>query len=301
MLANLTRLLFLVLVALFAWLVARGATQGWTPGLLVGLVAVLAWHPALLAVEFVLLRRVTLRECGMRLPRGRLARAWLGEWIASTQTFGWRLPWRPHATPDHLPATARGRRGVVLVHGFVCNRGLWNPWLARLRARDRAFVAVDLEPVFGEIDRYVPIVEAAVRRVEAATGVPPLVVAHSMGGLVARAWLRGLGAEDASRRVAAVVTIGTPHRGTWLAHFALSPNARQMRRDSPWMGDLAQACDDALAARFVCWWSDCDQIVFPPPTAVLPGAQARQAPGVAHVALSQREEIWVDLLARLEA
>jgi pimeloyl-ACP methyl ester carboxylesterase len=301
MLAHLTRFLTIALLAALAGLVARGATHGWTTGVVLGLAALVLWHPALLGIEFVFMRRVTRQVNGTRLPWQRLLRAWLGEWQASTLTFGWRLPWRSQAIADHLAPAAQGRRGVVFVHGFVCNRGLWNPWLARLRALDRAFVAVDLEPVFGPIDAYARVVESAVRRVEAATGLPPLVVAHSMGGLAARAWLRAHADEGAAGRVAGIVTIGTPHRGTWLASLGVSPNARQMRQGSAWMRELASAGSAPQAARFVCWWSDCDQIVFPPPTAVLPGAQARALAGVAHVALCLREEIWEDLLARLEA
>ena len=75
------------------------------------------------------------------------------------------------------PAAARGRRGPLLVHGFVCNRGLWNPWLERLHARGIPFVAVDLEPVFGSIDDYVRILENAVQRLERCTGLAPVIVA----------------------------------------------------------------------------------------------------------------------------
>jgi len=296
MLARAIRLLFLAWLAALAAALARGATHGWTVGVACVLGLLLFAHPAVLAIECLLLRRIGRRTGSATIGLGTLARAWLGEWLESTLTFGWRLPWRARAVPDHLPASARGRRGVVLVHGFICNRALWNPWLARLRALERAFVAVDLEPVFGDIDGYAGIVEAAVARVEAATGLPPLVVAHSMGGLVVRAWLRA-GAGNGAR-VAHVLTIGTPHRGTWLAGLALSPNARQMRLGSAWMTGLAEAAPDA--ALFTCWWSECDQIVFPPPTAVLPGAESRRLPGVAHVALVRREEIWRDLVARLE-
>jgi hypothetical protein len=301
MLARLTRLLFLAHVAALAALLWHGATRGWSTGVLLGLAALPLWHPCLLGFECLLMRRVTRRTTGTQVPGRRLLRAWAGEWHASTLTFAWRLPWRQDATPDHLPGHARGRRGIVLVHGFVCNRGLWNPWLARLRALDRPFAAVNLEPVFGGIDEYATLIDAAVRRVGEATGLPPLVVAHSMGGLAVRAWLRACADEGAAQRVSTIVTIGTPHRGTWLASLGLSPNARQMRQGSEWMRALGAAGPVPHADRFVCWWSDCDQIVFPPPTAVLPGAQARQVAGVAHVALSQREEIWQDLVARLEA
>jgi hypothetical protein len=73
-----------------------------------------------------------------------------------------------------------------------------------------------------------------------------------------------------------------------------------MRMGSEWIEALGRDMSPALAARFVCWWSDCDQIVFPPPTAVLPGAEAHGLRGVGHLALCEREEIWDDVLARLD-
>jgi pimeloyl-ACP methyl ester carboxylesterase len=301
MVGRATRLLFIALLVAMAVLAVLGARHGWSGGVVTALAVLLLAHPAVLAIEGLMLRRVSRRVNGVRLAWGTLVRAWWREWGASSRTFGWRLPWRSQAFPDHLPASARGRRGVVLVHGFVCNRGLWNPWLERLRALDRAVVAVSLEPVFGEIDGYAASLEAALRRIEAATGLAPLVVAHSMGGLVVRAWLRAYAAQGAAERVARVITIGTPHRGTWIAGWSMAPNARQMRMGCTWMEALGRGEAASPAGLFVCWWSECDQIVFPPPTAVLPGAEARQLAGVGHLALVDREEIWSDVVARLDA
>jgi hypothetical protein len=43
------------------------------------------------------------------------------------------------------------------------------------------FIAVSLEPVFGSISDYVATIDAAVARLEAATGRAPLVVAPQHG------------------------------------------------------------------------------------------------------------------------
>ena len=217
--------------------------------------------------------------------------------------FGWRMPWRAQAVDDHLPKTSRGLRGVVFIHGYLCNRGLWNPWMRRLRKLDRAYVAVNLEPVFTSLDDYVPLVERAVRRIEATTGLAPVIVAHSMGGIVARAWLRSRAAHkrsDGTDEAARLITIGTPHRGTWLAHLALAVNARQMRVDSDWLTALAALEPPTLPGLITSWWSECDQIVYPPPTAVFPGSEAKQLRGVGHIALTAREEIWNEIRWRIE-
>jgi triacylglycerol esterase/lipase EstA (alpha/beta hydrolase family) len=120
-----------------------------------------------------------------------------------------------------------------------------------------------------------------------------------MGGLAARAWLRQAGAGP---RVAHVVTIGSPHHGTLLARFARRTNTRQMRTGSAWLQELAGATAAPAPVAFTCWYANCDNIVFPPSTATLAGADNRLVRGAAHVDLAfQREVIegTFALIARL--
>ena len=303
MLARVARILFILWFALLGILLTVARLTGWTSGCWVALYALVLGHPTLLAIEMLVARRVAGRKGGAKARWRDVPLAVFGEWIESTAIFGWRMPWRSNAIEDHLPKTSRGLRGVVFIHGYICNRGLWNPWMKRLLKLDRAFVSVSLEPVFASLDDYVPQVERAVRRMEAATGLAPVIVAHSMGGLVARAWLRSRAAHkrsDGTDEAARLITIGTPHRGTWLAGLALTANARQMRLDSPWMAALAASEPPTLPGLITSWWSECDQIVYPPPTAVIPGSEAKQLRGVGHIALTGREEIWNEIRRRID-
>lgn len=253
---------------------------------------------AVLGVEFVLLRAVNRGDPAPPASVSELMRAWLGETWTALVVFGWRQPFRSRAEPDHLPPDARGRRGVLLVHGFICNRGLWNPWLRRLRAANVPCVAVDLEPVFGRIEQYAAIVDEGVRRLTEATGVPPLLVGHSMGGLAIRAWLAQYGGHD---RAHAVVTVGTPHGGTWIARFAYSANGRQMRLGGAWLRDLRGREEAVGSARppFTCYYGHCDNIVFPASTATRRGADNRHLRGVAHVRMIYEDAVLDDVLHRL--
>ncbi|MFT3718094.1 esterase/lipase family protein [Pseudorhodoferax sp.] len=290
MLARLQRLLCLLLaLPSLAW--AVGVWPRSPLLALAGLALPVLGYGALLAAEFALL----VRHGDDPVPRpgaAALLRAWARELGCGLQVFFWRQPFRAAAEPDHLPAVRR--RGVVFVHGLVCNRGFWAPWLRRARAQGLPCVAVSLEPVFGSIDDYAPIVEAAVARLEAATGLPPVLVCHSMGGLAARAWLRRPGA---AARVARVVTIAAPHAGTWMARLGHGRNARQMRPGSRWLAELAR--DEAGAPRppFTCWYTDCDNVVFPVSTATRAGADNRLLRGQAHVALAFHEEVMRETLA----
>jgi len=252
---------------------------------------------AVLGLQFGLLRG-SLRGDPVPTPgAGQLLRAWAGECVQFCRIFQWRQPFRWRAEPDHLPAGAAGRSGIVFVHGFVCNRGFWNPWLRAARARGIPFVAVNLEPVFGSIDDYGPVIEAAVARLAQATGTAPHVVAHSMGGLATRAWLR----TAAPGRLGSVTTLGSPHRGTWLGRFSHVRNGRQMALRSDWLQRLAADEAGATLPPFTCWYSNCDNIVFPPSTATLPHADNRLVQGVGHVDLAFQPEVMRAVLDRIAA
>lgn len=267
---------------------------GWSwPGVLAATLTAPLLPTAILGGEFTLLARWGAEPGGAPTTRP-LVRAWLAETFASARAFGWRQAFRAGSQPD-VQADSN-RRGVVLVHGYVCNRGLWVGWLERLRAARIPAIAVTLEPVFGSIDSMTAVVDAAVARLHAQTGTAPLVVAHSMGGLVVRAWLRSSAADQ---RVAGVITIGSPHAGTWLARFSRSPNGRQMRRGSDWLAALAASEPAERRMRFTCFYSDCDNIVFPPSTATLAGADNRLIPGVAHIALVEHPDVFEEAWRRL--
>jgi pimeloyl-ACP methyl ester carboxylesterase len=303
MVARVARVLFVAWFALLAGLLQVVRVTGWTTGCWVGLYVLVLGHPTLLAIEMLLARRIASRRGAVKARWRDIPRAVLREWFESTTIFGWRMPWRSNAVEDHLPKTSRGLRGVVFIHGYICNRGLWNPWMRRLLKLDRAFVAINLEPAFASLDDYVPQVERAVRRIEAATGLAPVIVAHSMGGLVARAWLRSRASHkrsDGTEEAARLITIGTPHRGTWLAGLARTPNARQMRVDSPWMTALVAREPPTLHDLITSWWSECDQIVYPPPTGVYSGSEAKQLRGAGHIAMTAREEVWNEIRRRID-
>ena len=278
------------------------AWRGNSPWLaLAGPVAVPLASRLLMLPQFLLMAAVRAHAGEPRPTAGALLRGWWTESRGAALVFGWWQPFRHRALPDWLPPPAPGQpaaRGVVLVHGYLCNRGFWLPWLRLLRARGHPYVALTLEPAFGSIDDYAGAIEAAVQRVQAATGRAPLVVGHSMGGLAIRAWLRAVpGAEERAHRL---VTLGTPHHGTWPAQHARSTNGRQMVPDSPWLRALAAAEPAARRARFVCWQSDGDNVVYPARAAWLEGADNRMLAGVPHVALAFHPEVVAQCLAWLD-
>ena len=274
-------------ILVLGWLLASAAWLAWAwprslalalGGWAIAASTSLAW----LGLQFVLMRRINRRDATPAAGRWALLRAWWLEALTCTWVFGWLQPFAHRQQPDWLPPTPTGQRGVVFVHGFLCNRGVWLPWLPELRARGHAYVALTLEPAFGSVDDYVAAIDTAMRQVQAATGLPPVLVGHSMGGLAARAWLRTL-AQPPAQRVHRILTLGTPHHGTWPARFSHTTNGMQMRLDSPWLQALAASEGAAQRALFSCWYSDCDNIVYPTRSATLDGAENHLLHGLGHV------------------
>ncbi len=289
MLARLQKLLVVaLLVSATMWAVILTLLGHPQWGACVAVLIVLG-YALFLGVEFALLYLMQESGPAPRARPGQLLRAWWGEVVTAPQVFFWRQPFRSHAEPDHIPDGVIGQRSVVFIHGFVCNRGLWNPWMRELRARKTPFIAVNLEPLFGSIDHYPRIIEVAVARLEAATGQAVTLVGHSMGGLAIRAWLRQF---NADARVHRVITIGSPHQGTWLARYGHTVNGLEMRLRSPWLSDLAAAEPATRATRFTCFYGHCDNIVFPAASGTLPGAQNLHVPGTAHVQMAFQAEVF---------
>lgn len=295
------RLLILLLllqagaVLALAWAIARYAGGAPAAALTLALAVLLLVRLAIVANNFQLSRRMgSPTPAPHRLSPAAALRLFGGEFAASMLASSWTML-RPVGL--QLQPAARGLP-VLLIHGYGCNGGYWRPLSARLRGAGISHDAIDLEPITGDIDGYVPQVQAAVERLAALTGAPRVViVAHSMGGLVARAWLRRHG--DA--RLARLVTLGTPHHGTGLASLGVGANARQMRRDGRWLSALAGAEDAPRRAAITSIFSHHDNIIAPQESCRLPGARNVEFGGVGHVALGRTAAVLDSVLQEINA
>ncbi|MFA6072278.1 MAG: alpha/beta fold hydrolase [Janthinobacterium sp.] len=284
--------------------VAYLAMQAW--GVASPAMAVLLAGAMLLAVRALIVARNfwESRRLGSPVPLeyqlGAMgaARLFFGELRATLWTSSWGML-RPRLHAADMIPSGQGLP-VLLVHGYVCNRGYWARLSRQLAQACIVHKAIDLEPIDANIDGYVTQVEQALQVLCTLTGKPQaIIVAHSMGGLVARAWLRHYGAA----RVARIITIGTPHHGTALANLAAGANARQMSRidgaPSGWLAQLAASETPETRALITSMYSHHDNIVAPQTSAHLPGARNLAFGGIGHVALASDARILRQLLAEI--
>ncbi len=295
------RLLLLVELLLYAGLGGLLTTHaGWSPGAAVALA--LAAFFGLRLCLVLLTFGLSLRGGGEVPPEARVGplralRMVAAEYFAFVLMFAAIIPLADFwLGPDRLGHCAARRTPLLLIHGYQCNRGFWFWLRRRLEAAGWTVASHDLEPVYAEIDRYAAGIARRVDEVLAATGADKVIlVAHSMGGLAARAYLRRHGAG----KVAKLVTLGSPHRGTRIASLGLGPNARQMSVGSPWLKSLAEG--EALPPATISICSLHDNYVFPQPAASsLAGAAGVAVSGVGHVAMAFSPRLLDALTEALE-
>lgn len=236
-----------------------------------------------------------------RIGPGAALRMYWEEFSTSMLTTSWHMP-RARALTRIYPGTAHPP--VLLLHGYGCNSGYWASLAPMLAGARISHATLDLEPLTGDIDGYAERIEEAAARLQAQAGARQLVVvAHSMGGLAARAWMRSGGADQVTR----LVTLGTPHHGTCLAAFGIGINAGQMRRmgvagpECAWLTALAAGEPAELRARITSIYSHHDNIIAPQTSSELQGARNLAFAGVGHVALGHNPRVLAAVLRELDA
>ena len=133
------------------------------------------------------------------------------------------------------------------------------------------------------VDQLHDKIEAIVQTTESRV---VMVVAHSMGGLVVRAYARKYG----TARLASVMTIGSPHHGSMHAWLLFGKSLAELRPGNPWLVELNRTRVDP-SLRFLSLWSWHDSMVAPQTSSELPGTIDVAIIGVGHNALLADPEV----------
>ncbi len=239
----------------------------------------------------------------VKLSVWQYGRLFFAEFLSTLYSSSWAMHHCTFAT-GHMMGPSQALP-VLLIHGYICNSGYWHHFSKILKRAKINHFALDLEPVFGSIEAYVPLVRGTVEAICAQTGAEKLIiVAHSMGGLVARAYLRAYGHEQ----IAAIITLGTPHHGTGLASRGPGLNSRQMvwksgasgGVSSAWLTDLEASENDASRALITSIFSYHDNIVAPQLSSYLLGANNIPLHGIGHVELALNPLVQQQVLHEIE-
>jgi triacylglycerol lipase len=277
------------------------------------LLGILAWrrgfHPALIPL-CILIIPVALRilatlpsyalstffrwRDGNRLPWGNSLRAFASEVDVRAFTLSVLEPFHPWLMAVE-PLGPKTGMPILLVHGYVSNRGMFWRLQKRLAAAALGPVhTISLRPLFGSIDEMVPTLAARIEAICAECGAAQIVVvAHSMGGLVTRAYLLAhpQAAPGGTARIARLITLGSPHQGTRMAAFGIGRCVREMRPGSPQMRALAAAEASRPKPPTLSIYTLNDDLVYPPESSCLDWAENVPMSGIGHVGLLNARKV----------
>jgi triacylglycerol esterase/lipase EstA (alpha/beta hydrolase family) len=210
----------------------------------------------------------------------------------------WMVLGASYAAAVEGEGQATGRRHpVILLHGLAMNRTNWI-WLGR-RLASRGIGPLYATSYFSPqaVRRSAQHLKRFVERVLAREDAEQVdIVAHSLGGVVARYYIERLGGK---KRVGRLVTIASPHRGTVLGRIGLVPSAKEIMHGSPFLDDLGTP---SPGVAYTSIWSRADAMVQPPESAsIAPAGEDRVFDNLGHLSLLMSTRVLDAVAERLKA
>lgn len=201
--------------------------------------------------------------------------------VAAVAKQGWLIPrigrtLREHGASQHL---------VVFVHGYFASSGVFEPLARHLMLEGHAprqvhFNYTPTGNIAGHAKRLVDTVERV------GHGGPVIVVAHSLGGLITRWYAQVLGG-----RLDALVSIGTPHRGTPRAEGWPMELSRELAPESPALRVLAATRGRLESSSVTSVVAENDLLVGGE-SAALDGSRVVRVPGTGHHGVLYHPHTW---------
>lgn len=163
---------------------------------------------------------------------------------------------------------ATSRNPVVLVHGIDDTQAIFWKMAPYLRSLGHSVFGLDLIPNDGLAG--LDVLGRQVANFINRTFPPhqPIdLVGFSMGGIISRYYVQRLGG---MRRVQRLVTIASPHQGTWAAYTRPNLGCNQMRPGSRFLRDLHHDITTLDQINVTSIWTPLDLIILPANSSELP-------------------------------
>lgn len=183
-------------------------------------------------------------------------------------------------------AEAGHHNPILFVHGYTSNASAWDTMRARFIAdgwESNYLYAYTFSSTTSNAN-VANVIATRVNEIKAATGASKVdIIAHSMGSLSSRYYLKNLGG---TANVDDWVSLGGPNHGTTWAYgcFFFSP-CNQMIPGSGFLNQLNSGDETPGAVNYGTWWSPCDELINPDTSTILSGATNTQTACMGHSAL----------------
>ncbi|MGB7685631.1 MAG: lipase [Solirubrobacterales bacterium] len=191
------------------------------------------------------------------------------------------------------PASSFAVDPILFVHGWSSSASTWNTMKARFEKDGYPASHLSAYSYNTSQSNKVSAEKEVKPRVEAllkATGATKVdIIAHSMGSLNSRWYVKFLGGEST---VDEWVSLGGPNHGTNFAFFCFSTACVEMRPGSTFLNTLNAGDETPGAVNYGTWWSPCDEIINPDSSVPLTGAKNTETACISHSALTTNETVY---------
>lgn len=163
---------------------------------------------------------------------------------------------------------------VVLIHGIDDTCAIFETLTPALKNLGWSVHEIDVVPNNGDVglDCLAEQVAAYVKKTFAPDQLIDLV-GYSMGGIISRYYVQRLGG---LQKVQRLVTLASPHNGTWSALLRPNPGASQMRVNSEFLNDLNRDAWQLEQLNFTSIWTPFDSMIVPAYSSEMPVGKNRQ-------------------------
>lgn len=203
------------------------------------------------------------------------------------------LPYLPKITNAPLPE----RPPVLFIHGVFHNQATF-AWLKQRLAWAgwRNFRELNLFSSLRSIPSNAQRIKETVQSLKKSLGVNQVdIVAHSMGGILARYYVQCLGGDGNVRQL---ITLATPHQGTQWSRYSLLPHLRELSPESQLLKKLNNIAPPTQT-QGVCISGDLDFLLWPRGSEEWPGVRNIRLKGVGHAGLLFSRRVSQILLSHL--
>lgn len=194
------------------------------------------------------------------------------------------------------PAGAFALDPILFVHGYARTASDWNTMIGRFEKDGYAKSSLSAYSYNTSQSNKVDAEKEVKSHVESllkATGASKVdIVAHSMGSLNTRWYIKFLGGES---KVDDWVSLGGPNHGTNFANFCFSTSCVEMRAGSTFLSELNAGDETPGAVNYGTWWSPCDEIINPDSSVPLSGATNTETACISHLNLMQDATVYTQV------
>jgi triacylglycerol lipase len=188
---------------------------------------------------------------------------------------------------------------ILFVHGWNSSGSTWNTMIDRFVAagypRSRLLaISYNSNQSNATIANQVRDAANALRSQTGAARID--VIAHSMGSLSSRYYVRNLGGGSV---VDEWVSLGGPNHGTSTAYlcYLFSAGCRDMIPGSSFLNNLNSGDETPGAVRYGTFWSSCDEVINPDSSTPLSGATNTGVGCLGHSALLSNAAVFTQVRA----